>query len=35
MKRECMVEDLRAYAAPGSFNANVADLLENGASQHE
>ena len=31
MKRECMVEDLRAYAAPGSFNANVADLLENDA----
>lgn len=35
MKRECMVEDLRAYAAPGSFNANVADLLENDAKAIE
>ena len=35
MKRECMVEDLRAYAAPGSFNANVADLLENDAKALE
>ena len=35
MKRECMVEDLRAYAAPGSFNANVADLLENDANTIE
>ena len=35
MKRKCMVEDLRAYAAPGSFNANVADLLENDAKAIE
>ena len=35
MKRECMIEDLRAYAAPGSFNANVADLLENDAKALE
>lgn len=35
MKRECMVEDLRAYAAPRSFNANVADLLENDAKAIE
>lgn len=35
MKRECMVEDLRAYAAPGLFNANVADLLENDAKTIE
>lgn len=35
MKRECMVEDLREYAAPGSFNANVADLLENDAKALE
>lgn len=35
MKRECMIEDLRAYAAPGSFNASVADLLENDANTIE
>lgn len=35
MKRERMIEDLRAYAAPGSFNASVADLLENDANTIE